>query len=98
MGELCLVPIGLSLVYKLSPVRFSSLLMGVWYLSTSAANKLAGMLSGYYPENGVVKHFLGYQVENLFDFFMLFVFMSGAAAIILFLLSSKLQRMMDSNE
>ena len=56
------------------------------------------MLSGYYPENGVVKHFLGYQVENLFDFFMLFVFMSGAAAIILFLLSSKLQRMMDSNE
>lgn len=98
MGELCLAPIGLSLVYKLSPVRFSSLLMGVWYLSTSAANKLAGMLSGYYPENGVVKHFLGYQVENLFDFFMLFVFMSGAAAIILFLLSSKLQRMMDNNE
>ena len=50
MGELCLAPIGLSLVYKLSPARFSSLLMGVWYLSTSAANKFAGMLSGYYPE------------------------------------------------
>lgn len=68
MGELCLAPIGLSLVYKLSPVRFSSLLMGVWYLSTSAANKFAGVLSGYYPEQGVAKHFLGYPIENLFDF------------------------------
>ena len=98
MGELCLAPIGLSLVYKLSPVRFSSLLMGVWYLSTSAANKFAGMLSGYYPENGISKNFLGYQVENLFDFFMLFVFMSGTAAVILFVFSGKLQKMMKGTE
>lgn len=94
MGELCLAPIGLSLVFKLSPVRFSSLLMGVWYLSTAAANKFAGLLSSYYPEAGVMKAFMGYPIENLFDFFMIFVFMSGAAAIILFLLSSKLQKMM----
>ena len=96
IGELCLAPIGLSLVYKLSPVRFSTLLMGVWYLSTSAANKFAGMLSGYYPEGGHVKSFLGYQVENLYDFFMLFVFMSGSAAVVLFLLSGKLQKLIDS--
>lgn len=98
MGELCLAPIGLSLVYKLSPARFSSLLMGVWYLSTSAANKFAGFLSGFYPEHGVSKSCLGYQVENLYDFFMLFVFMSGAAAVILFLLSGKLQKMMKGIE
>ena len=95
MGELCLAPIGLSLVFKLSPARFSSLLMGVWYLSTSAANKFAGLLSGYYPEHGVSKSFMGYPIENLFDFFMLFVFMSGAAAVILFLLSGKLKKMME---
>lgn len=98
MGELYLAPIGLSLVYKLSPARFSSLLMGVWYLSTSAANKFAGFLSGFYPEHGVSKSCLGYQVENLYDFFMLFVFMSGAAAVILFLLSGKLQKMMKGIE
>ncbi|MGL4853554.1 MAG: peptide MFS transporter [Phocaeicola sp.] len=98
MGELCLSPIGLSMVYKLSPARFSSLMMGVWYLSTSAANKLAGMLSGYYPEGGVAKNFMGYSVENLFDFFMLFVFMSGAAAVILFLLSSSLKKLMSGAE
>lgn len=98
MGELSLAPIGLSMVYKLSPVRFSSLLMGVWYLSTSAANKLAGLLSSYYPEKGIAKAFLGYPVENLFDFFMLFVFMSGAAAVILFLLSGRLKKMMQGAE
>lgn len=98
MGELCLAPIGLSLVYKLSPARFSSLLMGVWYLSTSAANKFAGLLSGFYPEKGISKSFMGYPIENLYDFFMLFVFMSGTAAVILFLLSGKLQRMMKGIE
>ena len=98
MGELCLAPIGLSLVYKLSPLRFSSLLMGVWYLSTSAANKFAGMLSGFYPEDGISKTFMGYRIENLYDFFMLFVFMSGTAAVILFLLSGKLQKMMKGIE
>lgn len=98
MGELCLAPIGLSLVYKLSPARFSSLLMGVWYLSTSAANKFAGLLSGFYPEKGISKSFMGYPIENLYDFFMLFVFMSGTAAVILFLLSCKLQKMMKGIE
>ena len=94
MGELCLAPIGLSLVYRLSPARFSSLLMGVWYLSTSAANKLAGLLSSYYPEEGVVKSCLGYQIADLHDFFLLFVFMSACAAVVLFFLSGKLSKMM----
>lgn len=94
MGELCLAPIGLSLVYRLSPARFSSLLMGVWYLSTSAANKFAGLLSSYYPENGVVKNFLGYEVATLYDFFMLFVAMSACAAVVLFVLSKKISKMM----
>lgn len=49
-GELCLSPIGLSMVNKLAPIRFASLLMAIWYLSTAAANKFAGTLSGYYPE------------------------------------------------
>lgn len=49
-GELCLSPIGLSMVNKLAPVKFASLLMGVWFLSTASANKFAGTLSGLYPE------------------------------------------------
>lgn len=93
-GELCLSPIGLSMVNKLAPVKFASLLMGVWFLSTSAANKFAGVLSGLYPENGVSKQFIGFQITDLYDFFMIFVVMAGVAAVILFLLSSKLLKMM----
>ena len=93
-GELCLSPIGLSMVNKLAPVKFASLLMGVWFLSTSAANKFAGVLSGLYPENGVSKSFIGFQITDLYDFFMIFVAMAGVAAIILFLLSNRLLKMM----
>ena len=94
MGELMLSPIGLSMVSKLAPVRFASLLMGIWYLSFAAANKFAGILSGLYPEAGKAKQFMGFPITDLNDFFMLFVYMSGAAAILLFLLSKWLQKLM----
>jgi POT family proton-dependent oligopeptide transporter len=160
LGELCLSPIGLSMVNKLAPVKFASLLMGVWFLSTSAANKFAGTLSALYPEpvisitlvedlqpkNNVklfpaefdkskapvisevpaiamekiqmanvtdlkvkeeiqktletstlknTKHFIGFEIDTLYDFFMLFVFMAGAASLVLFVLSKKLLTMMN---
>jgi POT family proton-dependent oligopeptide transporter len=57
-GELCLSPIGLSMVNKLAPVKFASLLMGVWFLSTATANKFAGTLSSLYPEDVVAVSFI----------------------------------------
>jgi proton-dependent oligopeptide transporter, POT family len=45
IGELCLSPIGLSLVSKLSPPRMTALMMGGWFLATSIGNKMAGVLS-----------------------------------------------------
>lgn len=94
MGELCLSPIGLSMVNKLAPVRFASLLMGVWYLSMATANKFAGALSTLYPETGKFRMFFGVEISNLFDFFMIFVVISAVAAIILFGLSKWLQKLM----
>jgi POT family proton-dependent oligopeptide transporter len=52
MGELCLSPIGLSLVAKLAPKRFSSLLMGVWFLANSAGYALCGTLGSLLPSSG----------------------------------------------
>ncbi len=94
IGELCLSPIGLSLVNKLAPARFASLLMGTWFLANATANKFAGTLSSFYPEAGKPSHFLGYQMTNLYDFFVLFIVMSGVASIILFFLSKLMLRMM----
>ncbi len=45
VGELCLSPMGLSLVSKLSPPRLTALMMGGWFLSTSIGNKLSGVLA-----------------------------------------------------
>ncbi len=97
LGELCLSPIGLSMVNRLAPARFASLLMGVWFLSTAAANKFAGLLSGLYPKDGETTYLLGYAISNLYDFFMAFVFMAGVASVILFLISKKMQQMMHEN-
>ncbi len=51
-GELCLSPIGLSLVGKLSPKRFSSLLYGVFFLSNASGYALAGTLGSIMPATG----------------------------------------------
>jgi len=98
MGEIALSPIGLSMVNKLTPVRFASLMMGIWYLSTATANKFAGMLGGLYPEGGKVKYIFGFEIQTMYDFFMVFVVMSGVASLILFLLTKKLQKMMHGVE
>lgn len=94
-GELCLSPIGLSLFNKLAPIKFASLLMAVWFTANAFANKLAGVFSALYPENGKVTSFVGYQISNLHEFFMFFVFMAGIASVILFFLSSKLKNLME---
>jgi POT family proton-dependent oligopeptide transporter len=44
LGELCLSPIGLSMVTKLAPPRVTSLAMGLWLFSSAVANYLAGIL------------------------------------------------------
>jgi POT family proton-dependent oligopeptide transporter len=93
-GELCLSPIGLSMVARLAPVRLASLLMGIWFMSNAMANDFAGVLSKLYPEGGKATHLLGFSIENMYDFFMVFVVMAGVAAVILFLLSKKLLQMM----
>ena len=54
IGELCLSPIGLSMVNKLTPLRFTSLMMGVWFLAIATGNKLAGTMSSLYPEQQTV--------------------------------------------
>lgn len=96
MGELCLSPIGLSMVSKLAPIRLSSLLMGTWFLANAAANKFAGTLSALIPPGAgegaaegaeavdiVYPVFMGVTIDNLFTFFLVFIALSGGAAVLL---------------
>lgn len=131
-AELCLSPIGLSLVGKLSPKRFASLLFGVFFLSNAAGYALAGSLGALIPATGdkfkkatelgidlqgVLDKtvtptteqlalleanqinasnpvFVGFEIHNLYEFFMVFVVLTGLAAVVLFMLTPVLKRMM----
>src|SRR5262249_60378995 len=46
LGELCLSPVGLSTVTKLAPHRKVSQMMGIWFMSLSLGNLLAGKIGG----------------------------------------------------
>ena len=48
MGELCLSPVGLSAMTKLAPDRAQGFVMGIWFLSTSIGNWLAGQAASFY--------------------------------------------------
>jgi len=48
IGEMCLSPVGLSVVTKLSPLRIVGLMMGVWFLASAVGNKLAGFAAGFF--------------------------------------------------
>jgi POT family proton-dependent oligopeptide transporter len=133
MGELCLSPIGLSLVGKLAPKRFASLLYGVFFISNAAGYALAGSLGAIIPATGdkfqkaetigvnlqdvldkkvaltaeqvalfekeqlpvEYTSFAGFEIHNLYEFFMVFVVLCGIAAIILAFLSPRLKKMMN---
>src|SRR5687768_14777448 len=47
VGELCLSPVGLSSMTKLSPRKFVGQMMGVWFLATSVGNLIAGLVGGH---------------------------------------------------
>jgi proton-dependent oligopeptide transporter, POT family len=52
-GELCLSPVGLSYMTKLSPKRFAGQLMGMWFLSLSLGNLAAGLIAGEFDAGHV---------------------------------------------
>jgi len=54
-GELCLSPVGLSMVTKMAPVRLAALLMGMWFLSNAFAHILGGVLAAQSADWGFEK-------------------------------------------
>ncbi len=53
VGEMCLSPVGLSAVSRLSPKRFTGQIMGMWFMSFSLGNVLAGLLAGRFDPEAV---------------------------------------------
>lgn len=90
MGELCLSPVGLSMVTKLAPLKFASLIMGAWFISNFVANFAAGLLGGYINTIGEA----GFILEGQAGFFLLFVIVPAGVGILTILLAPMLKKLM----
>lgn len=86
LGELCLSPMGLSLVSKLSPPRLTALMMGGFFLSTSIGNKLSGVLAS-----------LWYGYEHKANFFLVNFILLMIATLFAVLILRWLNRIMKEN-
>lgn len=86
IGELCLSPVGLSMVTKLAPLKFASMLMGVWLGGSFLANLLAGFFAGNYDK---IKHD---------TFFLIPAATAGISALALLFLVPKLKKWMHGVE
>jgi POT family proton-dependent oligopeptide transporter len=96
LAELCISPVGLSMITKLSIARVVGLMMGVWFLSISVAQYFAGIVAQFASVETV-----GGQVTNLkvslatyTSTFTTIAWIAIAAGVLLFLLSWPLQKWM----
>lgn len=85
-GELCLSPVGLSYVSKLSPKKFIGLIFGLWFASSAIANIVGGQLGGLIDKIS--------SEYSMAHFFAIFAVLPIAAGLLLLLLSPLLKKMM----
>ncbi|TQR60221.1 peptide MFS transporter [Campylobacter troglodytis] len=78
MGELCLSPVGLSIMSKLAPSIIRNQIMGLWFVSSALGNFIAGLIGG-----GVRAD----NIEHLPELFMQCALVLFATAIVLFVIA-----------
>ena len=81
VGELCLSPVGLSMVSQLAPAKLASFLMGVWLLSSFVANQIAGRLAGYTETLGHLQIFAGIAATSIIMGILFLLFNKKLAAM-----------------
>lgn len=74
LGELCLSPIGLSMVTKLAPLRLASLMMGAWFGFNAIANYVAGLIGSHVGELGALSIFGGIAITATLSGVLLLMF------------------------
>lgn len=84
-GELCLSPVGLSNVTKLSPPRFVGQMMGTWFLGAALGNLAAGLIGG---------HVGGGSVNDMPGQFLQMALIGGGAGVAMLALSPWIRKMM----
>ena len=74
IGELCISPVALSYITKLAPVKYASLMMGVYFAMTGFGNKLAGLLGESAEGLGELTVFTGIAIFCVIFGFLVMIF------------------------
>ena len=98
VGELCLSPTGLSYVTKVAPVRFVSLLMGIWFISSFIANLGGGLIAAQVEAIERREIDLPWHFGGQADFFFLFVVFSIGPGIVILILTPWLKKLIRGRE
>jgi len=97
-GELCLSPIGLSAITKLSPPKMVGLMMGMWFLASSYGQYLAGLIGSLMAipsEDATGKAMTATASLGVYtDVFTKIAWVSAACGVVLLILSPWLKKMM----
>ena len=91
-GELCLSPVGLSMVTKLAKPRLQALMMGVWFFTFAVSNLLAGLVAIYSTK--LEKGEATFIIDGLPGFYLLLVIIPLGAGLVIAALSPLLRKMM----
>jgi POT family proton-dependent oligopeptide transporter len=81
VGELCISPVALSYITKLAPLKYASLMMGVYFAMTGVGNKLAGLLGESASEFGELSVFTGIAVFCLLFGLLVMIFRKKLEAL-----------------
>jgi POT family proton-dependent oligopeptide transporter len=96
-GELSLSPVGLSMITKLSPGKIVGFVMGAWFLSISLGNKMAGFIGTLTTNESGTENLTPVQSLNVYTgtYLTLGVYVVWGAALVLLLLTPKLNKWMN---
>ncbi|MEE9430358.1 MAG: peptide MFS transporter [Melioribacteraceae bacterium] len=81
IGELSISPVVLSFITKLAPVKYASIMMGLYFAATGLGNKLAGLVGEYAQNAGELEVFTGIAIFCVAFGLLLFVFYKKLKAI-----------------
>lgn len=91
-GELCISPVGLSMVTKLAPAHMTGIVMGAWFLSISMGNYVAGLFSALAGETAEPGE--GAPLSGYADAYMPILYMACGAGLLLLILSKPINKLM----
>ena len=94
-AELLIMPVTLSIITKLSPQKYTSSMIGVYYVTFSIASVVAGLCASAFPNRNATMLFHIIPIANLSTYFMIFAVLGFVVGVIWMLIKNKMIKLSD---